>query len=441
MIRMLVIVVCMGATSAVAAPQDFARGSIIQTMNEASVQRVTLPQDVYEWVVQPDLGDLRVYNADQEEVPYALQRSPGLEDFTPWVKVPVFALPVQAGSNKNASNVNIELGDGGAIVAVQGGAATADAADQFLLDASGLQEPIDGLKFDWKKGGDSFIGKFRVEVSDDLHVWRIANPAATIAGLLAADANGRKVLHDKIEVEKLTGKYLRLTQVDGSSHLSIDSISVRSRMLQRPVRHYKTLQASANDNGFEFDIGGHLPVDRVAVRFPGSSYLVDAHLFSRPNDNAKWRDRGSRICYKVDFEGMTVESDQVAYSIGDRYWRAEFAETKAIEPSLEVSWPPAELVFFTQGDPPYSLVYGRADFTGRQWPMADLLQRLQEVNGTSMHLAEAPLAGLSEPQFLGGPNRVVAAAKPIDWMTIALWSVLVAGVLLIGSLAIRLLKQ
>jgi hypothetical protein len=46
MIRMLVIVVCMGATSAVAAPQDFARGSIIQTMNDASVQRVTLPQDV-----------------------------------------------------------------------------------------------------------------------------------------------------------------------------------------------------------------------------------------------------------------------------------------------------------------------------------------------------------------------------------------------------------
>ena len=127
MIRILVIVVCMGATSAVAAPQDFARGSIIQTMNDASVQRVTLSQDVYEWVVQPGLGDLRVYNADQEEVPYALQRSPAWEDFTPWVKVPVFALPVQAGSNKNASNVNIELGDGGAIVAVQGGAATADA--------------------------------------------------------------------------------------------------------------------------------------------------------------------------------------------------------------------------------------------------------------------------------------------------------------------------
>jgi hypothetical protein len=88
MIRMLVIVVCMGATSAVAAPQDFARGSIIQTMNEASVQRVTLPQDVYEWVVQPDLGDLRVYNADQEEVPYALQRSPAWKTLHPGSKCP-----------------------------------------------------------------------------------------------------------------------------------------------------------------------------------------------------------------------------------------------------------------------------------------------------------------------------------------------------------------
>lgn len=138
---------------------------------------------------------------------------------------------------------------------------------------------------------------------------------------------------------------------------------------------------------------------------------------------------------------MSVESDPVAFATSDRFWRVELATPEGREPTLEVSWQPAELVFLGQGRAPYLLAYGRADFAGRQWPMADLVSRLPDVNGARVDLSAAPLAQMSEPNMLGGPSRLVAATKPIDWMTIVLWAVLVAGVALIGTLATRLLRQ
>ena len=42
--------------------------------------------------------------------------------------------------------------------------------------------------------------------------------------------------------------------------------------------------------------------------------------------------------------------------------------------------------------------------------------------------------------LLGGPDRRIAPAEPIDWQTAALWAVLVVGVVLVGLLAFRLLK-
>ncbi len=56
-----------------AGPADFARGRVI-VVGEDLVQRAPLPQDVYEWVVRDDLGDVRVFNREAEQVPYALRR-------------------------------------------------------------------------------------------------------------------------------------------------------------------------------------------------------------------------------------------------------------------------------------------------------------------------------------------------------------------------------
>jgi hypothetical protein len=102
-----------------------------------------------------------------------------------------------------------------------------------------------------------------------------------------------------------------------------------------------------------------------------------------------------------------------------------------------VGWLPAELVFLKQGNSPYTLAYGQADLAGRQWPIGDLLSRLD----SSDNLDELPMADWGEPQVLGGARRLIGEPAPIDWATIMLWSILVIGVGVIGLLAFRLLRQ
>ena len=92
MATLLLISISVGAT---AAPNDFARGRLIAESGDAKLQRVRLDQDVYEWVTAADLGDVRVFNAAGEEVPYQILRPQRREDFAEWVDVPVFELPAR----------------------------------------------------------------------------------------------------------------------------------------------------------------------------------------------------------------------------------------------------------------------------------------------------------------------------------------------------------
>ena len=87
-------VVLVFVSSVVAAsPGDFVRGRVIESNASQIVQRATIPQDVYEWVTRDDLGDLRVFNGAQAQVPYTLRRPTSQQEFSEWFDLPVFVPP------------------------------------------------------------------------------------------------------------------------------------------------------------------------------------------------------------------------------------------------------------------------------------------------------------------------------------------------------------
>ena len=54
--------------------------------------------------------------------------------------------------------------------------------------------------------------------------------------------------------------------------------------------------------------------------------------------------------------------------------------------------------------------------------------------------AAVPLATLGARRELGGPAALVVA-RPFPWRTISLWAVLIAGVLVVGTMAARLARE
>lgn len=431
----LILLALTGSVSAIAAPTEYARGRVLLD-TEDLVQRVNLDQDVYEWVVREDLGDLRVFNSAGEEIPYALRRPAVTSSHTGWQSLPLFPLPV-ADPVEGAAAVNIELGDGGTVVAVQGGTSGTENIRAFLIDASQYDLPITEIDVGWQADLDNRISRFRVESSDDLDQWSTVLASTTLAAL---ETNGQRVQVNRIALNGVRSHYLRLTSLAGTETIPIIHIRVRSKLSQAPERHWKTLTASLVDGGHEFDTGGLFATDRVTLTTATDSYLIEAQLYSRNRPDGPWQDRGLRNFYRVavDHEGTAaVTGDPVTYATTrDRYWRVEPTLDPGAALSLRIGWLPDELVFLRQGPAPYTLAYGRANTQGRQWPVQDLLARLDRETS----LDSVPLTRLGEPQTLAGEGARVPGPEPLNWQSILLWVVLVAGVGGVGLLAFRLAR-
>jgi len=421
----------------VAADQStFARGSVLDTSDHSYAARVAVPDDVYEWVVRRDLGDLRVFNRSQEEMPYNIRRPARMEEFSPWQQVPLFPLPGSGDSGGLDPSVRVEISESGAIIAYQSGSTDGGAARAYLVDVSALDRAPTEMRLSLGGTGD-VISRVGVETSDDLNRWQPLVADITIARL---DSAGHQVGIEEIELPRRKAKYLRIRQIEGTTPLDLDGVEVRHRRSELPQRRWRSLTGTPSERGWEFASGGWFPVDRLQVSDADSaSFLVTVRVFSRMNEEDAWRDRGLRTFYRSRIGGETVESGALAIDDGDRFWRLEFEGEGLAAPRLHVGWLPDEVIFLKQGAAPYVLAYGQAGVEARQWPLTELLRKL---NGSGpLDLASVPFARVTEARMLGGPDRLIQAADPVDWRTIVLWLVLVSGVLAVGTMAYRLLRN
>jgi hypothetical protein len=422
-------------SAAIASPADFARGRVVDIDPAASVHRLAVPGDVYEWVVRDDLGDVRVFNGEGDAVAYVVRRPAVTEEQTEWHGLPLYPWPKSDTPDGDGAAVNIELADGGTVVAVRGASMMSEGPSTYLVDASSYEQPIDELQLSWLDDGDNFVASITVEGSDDLTQWRMLEGDATVATLSTDD---QRVRVDRVQINSARNKYLRITQTDDGPPVDLSLVSARSKQTQAPQRNWKRLDAKMVDEGFEFDTEGRFPIDRITIEHDSKVYLTEAHLFSRANDTQKWRDRGQRTFYRAAVDGRVVTSDPIKYAaIYEPLWRAEILTTAAAgPPTLTVGWAPDEVVFLRQGPPPFTLAYGKADTPGQQWPMGDLLRSLD----AGQDLNDLPTSPLGEAEMLGGPDRLLPAPEPINWRNVVLWAVLVIGVVVIGGLALRLAR-
>ena len=105
-------------------------------------------------------------------------------------------------------------------------------------------------------------------------------------------------------------------------------------------------------------------------------------------------------------------------------------------PNLEVTWRPHKLKFIARGEGPFLLAYGKYEI---------------ETNDAGQKLVrgfDSESAVLSLPVTLGNRTTLggIAATKPsvadaYDAQKIILWSILGIGVLILGGMAIRLLRE
>ena len=424
------------------ARDDFAGGFTVNTDDSAAIYRVPIPEKIYQTVTRNDLGDIRVFNASNEIVPHAIRKQKISRKLnTVKTELPFFPLLGEVQQQ------DITLGDDGSIQKiifkdgniekiifnVKDFPVENGDINQYLVDLGAIRQQVDALEFEMTDASATYIRHATIEVSQDLNSW---SPLVTNAALSKLDYGGHT---------SSKARYLRFSWREPADGIQIKTI--RATLLQSVTTSAQktwttvTGQRDAKDRSiYDFDSGGVYPIEQVEIILPDPNTLIQATLKSRNDEKANWSRRTGGLFYNLNIKNTDIVRGPVNIAqTKDRYWRLLVKTEDGIGskmPQLRFAWYPNEIYFLARGQGPFTIAYGNANVEAPGQPIDALMRALSgkqqdELVKTAMAGKEIALKG-------------EAALQPdmnIPWQRILLWGVLVIGVLIIASMAIRLFRQ
>jgi len=426
----------LAATATVSTPKDFAYRMQVNGTGEAAAYRVALPLAVYQKIAHPDLADLRVFNGNGEQVPFAIERPPAGTVANAAAALPIFPLKDDSDATLDAIRVTIESGKGAINVQTGGPNPQSGRINSYLVDGRALDVAVSALRLEWPQDAPDFAGRVKVEAGDSLTSWRAVAWGAPIANL---HSTTDRLIEQRVEFPPTRAKYWRLTWAGPAAPFVLTSIFGEPARQNVDALHASMTVSAVSPvvkpGEFQYDLGATAPVDRVNLELPDLNTIVDVELLSREHPQDAWHTVKHGGFYRLKSEGEDLRNGPVSVApTADRYWlvrtdpRQGGLGTSA--PRLMVEWVPHEIVFVARGTGPFSLAYG----SSVAQPVATSLAMLPK----NVAIASA---SLSEPETSGGDSLLLPPGTPFPWKTPLLWLLLIVGAGLLGWMAYRLSKD
>lgn len=427
-------------------PEDFAYGITMAVDGSSALYRALLPFEVYRQTQQANFADLRVFNGSSEAVPHTVQPLASrtvLEKNTR--RLPYFPLYSESGAPPESLSLRVKTSTTGTILELDSQPQAGDDATRqlsaYLIDASAQKEPLQALQLNWQRGARSYSAAVTLAASDDLVRWRTLVAKAPLAALRF---QGQVLEQRRIEFAASKAKYLRLTWPEQQPPPQITAIeatsAVRTQEIIRDELTRDGVSVEQPAGAYDFDLGAHLPVDRLQASLPQQNTLAKVRWLSRNTADETWQAVTSTVLYRLHTAGGELRNPALTIATRKhRYWRLQVDQAGgglgSGKPQLQVAWIPDQLVFIARGHGPFTLAYGAAGVAAADLPIDRLLPGYRD--GGEL---DAKLITLAEPRTLGGREKLkLPVVRP--WKTYALWAVLVIAVVLLGWMASRLLRQ
>ena len=423
---------------------------------DGAAWQVELPLEVYQTLADAQLRDLVVVDEQGNAVPTAARTTDPAAAVSARTELPLFALP--AGLPVNPAdgplNLRIERDADGRLRSIDAdlGAANAKAApdsQDYLVDASKLDAPIDRLRLDWDAAAGAVNAQFALGASDDLQNWRSAVASANVLSL-AQDGN-RLELHE-IGATGVHAKYLRLRRLDHGAALPGLRLSVVTSAQRSPTRAARdwlalTTKDPAASNAstpagveYRYALPTALPVEAIKLDLAADNSVARVSIASRRSGTLVWTPRAELTAFRLQQGGDAIVNDETTLTAAarDSEWRLQSATPLNRAPTLNLAWRPDRFVFLGDAQHRYRLVAGSATARRADYPVDVALAQLRAKLGADW---QPPLAALGARATLAGEAALQAPtpASKYDWKTFLLWGVLVLAAAAIGYLALSLL--
>ncbi len=422
--------------AAVFTPGDFAYGYPIVSPSEASAYRINLPLTIFQGAVRDDLGDMAVFNARGEVVPFFIRPTPAeSQPPHPPEFLPLFPLIGAVPATAAEMRVTVDSPSTAlmALTVSSSGLASGTVPQRYLLDTRAFKDSVAALQLGWVPAPAEFSGRVRIESSDDLDSWHTIVAAAPVASL---QADGRALLQARIEVPPTRARFWRLTWVDGAPRLPITTVQAEfAQSHSAPDWESETVAARQHvrqSAEYVFDLSGQLPVERVDLQLPEANSVVVADLYSRRTLSDAWNFVMHGRFYRIHTTHGDEQNQPIDIPLNKhRYWLARIPNSASAGPlRLIAAWRPKEVVFFAQGNQPFLLAYGSSSLNVAHTNLSPFISE-----------TEIPRATLASVETLGGAARLVAPRPPFPRRRFILWLVLFCALVALGYMAFRLLQE
>jgi hypothetical protein len=418
----------------------------VHPAGQDGLQRVALPLTVYLGARRADLGDLRLFNAAGERLPFAFTAALPPPTVTPqWASLPLFAVP---GGDGKAATERLDLSirqraDGTLVELSTSGKAVvpAERTRSWIADASLAGRDLRALRFAWTAGPAGVASRVRIEAGDKLSDWRQVAAGAPLVDLVQ---DGARLRQDRVELAPLKARYLRFTVLGDALAITAVEAELASARPEPPLQLLTLFEkARAGESELVFDAGAPLPVERVQVRLPEPNSVAPFTLYARADEKGEWRQVAGATAYRLVRAGEEIASPPIAIARrSERYWRVKFdprgggAGSGAV--ALELGWLPQQLVFAARGPAPYVLAFGRAATEASDYGIANLVPGYQA--GAEFRIPQATL-GPAVENAVSTPSPAMQWLEALDRKRAILWSLLGAAVLLLAAMAWALSRQ
>ncbi|WP_454825422.1 DUF3999 domain-containing protein [Paraburkholderia xenovorans] len=421
------------------AADDFVQRFTLQLDEGAAYYSVTLPAAVYAASQRGDLGDVRIFNGAGESLPYALSvpREPAR---TPPTLRPVHWFPVPpAAAKSSGAPPGVSIAGDGSLYATSAPPARAQ-HDTDLIDIGKVSQTSHVSALLVHLRDDNYQGRVSVEASDDLRHWQPAGDAQ----LLKVSYNGSTLSQDRIELDGMHARYLRLRWLDGAPYvdsLDMEIQAVAAEPAQRADRTWRdgiVAHAGLKPGEYFFSTGGAYPVDRLRLNLPQPNTVAPAVVYSRTGLEAPWREVAGAMLFRLHNGAVEQSNSSLELTPDtDRQWRV-VVDTRngglgAGSLTIAAGWRPATLTFVARGAAPFTLAVGNAATASAAVSRDNLLIGASAVAATA-RLGEA----LSAEQ---AASAQAASRGPEAMRRYWLWAALLLAIGSLGAIAWRLARR
>lgn len=317
---------------------EFSYGSELSSA-DAAIRRIELQPVVIRDIQRRDQRDIRVYDANNVAMPSALMKKDG---------------PIRS------SRVNLDI----SAEYLKG------KISAYVIDRGNDQVPvIDSLKLAWKTGHAPNILTFYIEHSTNRKSWQTLVNSARVINF---DFKGVRLELNEIDINKTTKRYLRFVPIDDKIFPPLAGVTATLTSLPHSDAWWLPVSRLHADDSrpghYQFEITTGVRPVQFKLSFPAINSLMNGTLYSYAESDAK-----SRTVFTKDFEAYAVTLNQkvvnarpvdISHSSSTR-WEIATTQTLNIDtehlPSIMAAYPRYQLIFASDGDEPYTLVWGNGN--------------------------------------------------------------------------------